>query len=417
MNKGSFGSARLQCKPKRFTDCQILQPDGTLLEGEDLFVCCEGKIHLSQPGDMSEGFIEMIDCEGGILSPGFIDLQLNGAYGVDFSDVASADFGSIMDVCKKLPSSGVTSFLPTLVSCDAVVYKELLPRYYQIINDETNYSYVGGAVILGLHLEGPYFAMEKRGAHNISSIRSSFTDNDFTDIYGEIIKQRPGLVRLVTLAPELPGALDVISELKDTGCIVSMGHSNATFEQGVNGIKSGATLITHLFNAMKPFHHREPGLAGLIALHNEQVQRPFVSIIVDGFHLHPTVVNLVNLTNPDRLILVTDAMSAMGLNDGQHTLGSMRVEKRDKRATIVGTETLAGSVVSMDECLRSFVEFTGVSPGEALLKCTLAPATLLGLCDTIGVIKSGADADLVLLNDQLVVRKTWVKGTEVFCAD
>lgn len=414
---------QLRCKPKRFTNCRILQADGSFLEGKDLFVCCEGKIHLSlPPGGMTEQPIEIIDCEGAILSPGFIDLQLNGAYGVDFSDVGNVK-ADIMGICKNLPSSGVTSFLPTLVSCGAMVYRELLPKYYQLMrnNDDDNSSLTdsntGGATMLGLHLEGPYFAMEKRGAHDISSIRSSFTDHYFIDIYGEIMKQKPGLVRLVTLAPELPGAMDVISELTNNGCIVSMGHSDATYEQGVDGIKSGATLVTHLFNAMKPFHHREPGLAGLIALKDEQVQRPFVSLIVDGFHLHPTVVNFVNMTNTDRIILVTDAMSAMGLDDGQHTLGSMKVEKCGKRATIVGTETLAGSVVPMDECLRCFLDFTGASPGEALLKCTLAPATLLGLCDKIGVIKSGADADLVLLTDQLVVRKTWVKGNEVYCAD
>ena len=257
------------------------------------------------------------------------------------------------------------------------------------------------------------------------------------------------------MAPELQGSLSVIQTLtKECGVAVSMGHTDATFSEGMDGITNGASLITHLFNAMKPFHHREPGLLGVIQKNHKNKQHqqqyieetncytpestsfsnPFFSIIVDGLHSHPAAVKMAYNLNPKKLVLVTDAMSAMGLGYGTHSLGSISVTIKnennsnncndnkndnkhkdyDKKATIAGTDILAGSVVSMDTCIRNLKKFTGCSTSDVLATATLHPAQVLKCEKDIGSLRVGSYADLVLLDDDLNVVKTFVNGILVY---
>jgi N-acetylglucosamine-6-phosphate deacetylase len=242
---------------------------------------------------------------------------------------------------------------------------------------------------------------------------------------------------IVTMAPELPGASKVIEELTTKhGIVVSMGHTDATMQQGKEGMASGATLLTHLFNAMRPFHHREPGLLGLLAGNNNNTigsspssqekghkrkrttntNRPYYSLICDGLHSHSTSVQMATSLHPKGAILVTDAMAAMGLGDGQHMLGTESVVVKGMRATLAHQpETLAGSVSSMDRCVKSFFDFTQCTPGEAIAAATSRPAHLLKLDDRIGKVQKGHKADLVLLESTtLSVLNTWINGNMVF---
>ena len=241
------------------------------------------------------------------------------------------------------------------------------------------------------------------------------------ETYGSANLREDFGVTTVTLAPERKGAVEIIRALSRQGIVVSMGHTDATLGDGQKAMGNGATLITHMFNAMQPFHHREPALLGLVAeqsgggMVNENtsgMKELYFSIIADGIHAHPTAVRLAHSLCPDRAILITDAMSAMGLGDGEHSLGDTRVMVKGMKATVAGTDTLAGSVASMDVCIRSYRKYTQCSTGQALESATLHPAKVLGIHDKKGRIKVGADADLVLLDDDLNVMKTWVGGRD-----
>ncbi len=451
----------------RFVNARILQRDGSLRKGELTVNSSTGiiiqirfdSLQQQQRQSMDDDTIDhnqichTVDCRGMILSPGFIDIQLNGAYGIDFSNGGSEEneeegglcIDDIFQVATSLCQSGVTSFCPTMVSSSRDTYRRVIPlmnraRREQQQQQHDNNARVG-ANILGMHLEGPFFDPKKRGAHDeqhilapskgIDTVREVYGLNDNASDMNEDESSSPILenIDIITLAPELDGALDATKSLTQTSArghnvVVSCGHTGATYEEGLQAISHGATLLTHLFNAMNPFHHRKPGLVGLLSskskLANMGCRRPYFSLIVDGIHVHESAVSMAYNSHPNGCVLVTDAMSAMGLGDGSHALGDMSVCIKGDRATLTGTDTLAGSVVSMDKCVRRFQEFTGCSTGEALLCASLHPANVLnrsvmrerdGIVEApIGVLEIGAKADLVLLTDKLNVVGTWVHG-------
>lgn len=454
----------------RFINARLLQRDGSLKMGALTVDSSTGIIiqirfdsqpaedydHVLSDDDEDKLIIHTVDCRGMILSPGFIDLQLNGAYGVDFSGcvddndctaAAGLCTDDIFQVANLLCQSGVTSFCPTMVSSSRETYRRVLPlirraRREQQQHHQQNFdgnTFKIGANILGMHLEGPFFDPLKRGAHDERHILSPSKGIDTVrEVYGlsqvqenendRIDYSNPMLtdIDIITLAPELDGALNAIKSLtthtsaSDHNVVVSCGHTGATYEEGMQAVTHGATLLTHLFNAMNPFHHRFPGLVGLLSsetkLRQMGSQRPYFSLIVDGIHVHESAVCMAYNSHPDGCVLVTDAMSAMGLGDGIHALGNMSVSIKGDRATLAGTDTLAGSVVSMNTCVRRFQEFTGCSIGEALLCATLHPANVLNRSvmrereAPIGVLEVGARADLVLVTDKLDVAATWVHG-------
>jgi len=366
--------------------------------------------------------VHVMDCHGHILSPGFIDIQINGGYGVDFSD-PNITKHDVALVAAKLPVSGVTSFSPTLISCSSDEYSKILPVIGSLCErsdtEMGKVNDVSGACILGIHVEGPFFAPSKSGAHPRQHIQDPIDGiNTVYNVYGTNRLCDEFKVTTVTLAPEREGALGAIKALTEQGIVVSMGHTDATLEEGRLAIRNGATLITHLFNAMKPFHHREPALLGLLAESGtcgRQENHLYFTIISDGIHVHSTAIRLAQTLHPTGAVLITDAMSAMGLEDGRHTLGDTDVIVRGMKATVVGTETLAGSVASMDYCVRSYKQFTKCSLVEALRAVTLNPATVLGKSKK-GRLVRGADADLVMLDDDLNVLGTWVRGRQLYKA-
>ena len=337
---------------------------------------------------------QTIDADGLLLAPGFIDLQINGAFGHDFT----ADPDSIGHVAAKLPRYGVTAFLPTVITSPLQTVSAAQDVLAGLGGADTT-----GARPLGLHVEGPFLNPDKRGAHNPDHLLLP----DLAAARGWSPERG---VRLVTLAPELPRALDLVTQLVARGVVVSAGHSTATYEQAKQGFGAGIRYGTHLFNGMPTLHHREPGLVGAL-LSNTGIR---VGLIVDGIHIHPSVVDLVwRAVGPARLTLVTDAIGALGMPPGRHQLADFEVDV-DETSVRLPDGTLAGSILSLDVALRNLMVFTGCSLAQALPTVTATPAELLGLGAERGHIAPGAMADLVLLTPDLQVQTTIAEGTLVY---
>ena len=337
---------------------------------------------------------QVIDATGLILAPGFFDLQINGAFGADFT----ANPETIWPVGAQLPQYGVTSFLPTIITAPF----ETIAQAQNTVLSARPGTY-RGAEPLGLHIEGPFLNPQKKGAHNPAHLQQP----NLTAISNWNPAQA---VRLVTLAPELNQADLLIRTLTERGIVVSAGHSLATFAEAQAGFAAGIRYGTHLFNAMPPIHHREPGLIGAL-LDNSQIT---IGIIADGIHVHPALVKTVfQAIGPRRLNLVTDAMAALGMPAGQYQLGDFQVTVESNTARLADG-TLAGSILSSDAALRNLIQFTGCSLGEALVTLTETPANLLGLATHKGQIAPGYDADLVLLNAELQVVMTMVGGQVIY---
>lgn len=325
-----------------------------------------------------------------IVAPGFIDLQVNGAFGYSVGTDAAAWRG----LCARLPETGVTSFLPTLVSSPAASYPAVVETFLAQRD-------AAGAQPLGLHLEGPFLSPQRAGVHALEALASAPAD-----LYAPL---RGGAVLMVTLAPELPGALARIRALRDQGIVVSLGHTDATLEQASAAVDAGATLVTHLYSAMSPFHHRAPGMVGA-ALSDERLA---VGLIADGVHCHPASVRLaLRCKGVERVALVTDAMAGAGMPDGVYTLG-------DQSVTVHGLEArradglLAGSVLRLDQAVRNARAWGALGIADACRLASEVPARLLDLDDR-GRLARGATADLVLLDESLHVQASLRAGACVY---
>uniref|UniRef100_A0A8C4NNM2 N-acetylglucosamine-6-phosphate deacetylase n=1 Tax=Eptatretus burgeri TaxID=7764 RepID=A0A8C4NNM2_EPTBU len=348
-----------------------------------------------------------VDCCGKILAPGFIDVQINGGYGVDFSSSGAYLRDGVQLVGKKLLSHGVTSFCPTIVTSPTQVYYQVNGL---VFGGHSNVEHV--IFFSGVHLEGPFISQEKRGAHTVELVRS-FADGgmkDVLDIYGDTDN-----VSIVTLAPELPRSHEVIRELNRRGIRVSLGHSIANLSQAEAAVQQGACFITHLFNAMLPFHHRDPGIVGLLT--SDQIppgRTIYYGMIADGIHTNPAALRIAHRSHPTGIVLVSDAIMAMGLSPGIHRLGQQHVEIQGLHAFVEGTQTLCGSIATMDMCVRHFWKATGCSVEAALEAACLHPAQMLGISNRKGTLANNSDADFVLLDDELRVSATYIAGKRVW---
>lgn len=369
---------------------QLLTPDGWLPDG--VVVMEGGRITVIAPATTSQAMIHAADH---FLVPGFIDLQLNGAFGLDFTQQPE----TIWAVAERLPQYGVTSFLPTVITSPLATVRKA-----QESMGARPYTF-SGAEPLGLHLEGPFLNPQKKGAHNPRHLQLP-TLQAVADWSPETH------VRLVTLAPELPGALPIITALAERGVIVSAGHSMATFAEAKAGFAAGVRYGTHLFNAMPGLHHREPGLVGALL----DDARLTMGIIPDGIHVHPALLKLAWQIAGPRLNVVTDAMAALGMPPGSYDLGDFRVTV-DETTCRLPDGTLAGSILGMDTAVRHLITYTDCSLAEAVAAVTAVPADLLGLGRQKGRIAPGFDADLVLLTPDLQVAMTMVHGNVVYSTD
>jgi len=391
---------------KKFTNCRLVR-DGKLVR-DDLWVR-KGVILDPEKIYFDERTVadEILDCNNAIIAPGYIDIQINGGFGIDFSRPSENPREGISKVAKGILSHGVTAFCPTLVTTTKDVYSDIVP---QIRRTEGS---VDGAAVLGLHLEGPFISPEKKGAHPPECMRTMTGGlDDIRATYGGDLSQ----VAMVTVAPELPGAIDAIRELVSEGVLVSLGHSTADLETGEEAVRNGASCITHLFNAMTAFHHRDPGLVGLLTSDQLGGRKVSYGLIADGMHTHPAALRFAQKVDPAGLILVTDAVPALGLGVGTHTIGRMEVTVLEDKAVIAGTNTLCGSIAPMDKCVQNFYSFTEASMVEAINMATLHPARLLGISHRKGTLSFGSDADLIILDHQLNLLQTYVGGDKAFSA-
>jgi N-acetylglucosamine-6-phosphate deacetylase len=335
-----------------------------------------------------------LEAAGLSLAPGFIDLQINGAFGKDFTN----EPGTIWQAASLLPRYGVTSFLPTIVSSP----REKMEMAQGVICACPPPQF-RGAVPLGLHLEGPFLNPAKRGAHSLAHLRLP----DTAEAQGWTPDRG---IRLVTLAPELPSGHEMVEMLVARRIVVSAGHSLASYEQGVAGINAGITYGTHLFNAMPVLDRRAPGLVGAL-LGDDRIT---AGIIADGIHLHPSLVALAwNAKGPLRISLVTDAMAALGMPDGTYKLGGQDVIVAGAEARLADG-TLAGSVLALDQAVRNLISFAGCHSYEAISTVTTVPASLLGMAKSRGRIAPGFRADMVLLDSALHVVEALVGGEVVY---
>jgi len=331
-----------------------------------------------------------------IVSPGLVDLQCNGGFGLE----VGGDAGALRALAARLPSTGVTTFLPTAVSSDAAFYRALAAAFAASRG-------APGAEAAGLHLEGPLLSPARAGAHDPAAIAAAEATLD--GVLDELLGA--GALRLVTLAPERPGALDRIRRLVDFGVTVALGHTDATFAEAIAGIDAGATLVTHLFNAMSGLHHRAPGAVGA-ALTDDRVA---VGLIADGVHLHPAILALaLRAKGPERIVLVTDAVAAAGAPPGDYQLGGLPVTS-DGESARRPDGTLAGSTLTLDRAVRAMVGLGGARIEDALAMASTVPAARVGLTDR-GALAVGRRADLALWSADLAVETTIAGGQAVFRA-
>ncbi|KAH9856789.1 Metallo-dependent hydrolase [Lenzites betulinus] len=479
-----------------FTNCLLPTEDGGLVL-KDLWIDERRGLIL----DSQRTFFQrkerpdrIIDLGGNILSPGFIDIQINGAYNFDFSVYEGDDEAyrtGLRRVAQNIVETGVTSLLPTIITQERSLYPKLLHLLRP-------YSAPNSATLLGWHAEGPFIQFAKRGAHAPQFLVPAKEGmKSFEDVYGKenladtedwLMDAQDALgVRVITAAPEIDGVMPSVEELVRRGVVFSIGHSIATTDIATAAVQRGARLITHLFNAMPQLHHRDPSIIGLLgaspaesprtsesaqailpalaSLHRVPsvikraaaqegakptseafddaqtppqtpvlraqedlglqkgkvadlaFERPFYEMIVDGIHSHPNSVRLAYTAYPEGCILITDAMKILDphLKDGVHEWrDGKRFVKAGDKLYLEGTDTLAGSVVTLDKCVRNFSRFTGCSLGEAIRCATFNPARCLGLEHRKGTLRPGADADLVVLDRKGKVLSTWVAGKEVW---
>lgn len=326
------------------------------------------------------------------LGAAWIDLQVNGGWGEDFT----SDPSSIWEVGARLPETGVTAFLPTIISAPY----EVADTAIQVLRSGPPSGY-RGAQPIGLHIEGPWISPEWSGAHNPDHLREP-------DV--EVAKRwaSSGLVKMVTIAPELGHAPDVASLLAANGVVVSAGHSDADFATASRALQGSWASVTHLFNQMSPFHHRAPGMVGAALLSNRTC-----AVIADGVHVDPAAVELAwGHLGPDRMCLVTDSIAATGLGEGTYLLGDVEVAvSGDGPRTSTGA--LAGSTLTMDRAVANLLAWTGSTLEQALDSASLVPARTIGVTDR-GRLAPGFRGDIVVLDRDLHVVETIIGGEVVY---
>lgn len=341
-----------------------------------------------------------VDLGGTILAPGFIDIHVHGGYGVNFEQ--SENLSTALHIYSNwIVTRGVTGYLCSIAAPDHQSLVNLINSYVPILKEGVN-----GAEVLGLHLEGPYLNNnKKKGAFDPSWLREPSLEEVL-----EYIETSEGWIRQMTMDPELPGAKEVASLLKSAGIVVALGHTNSDYELATEALRGNFTHVTHTFNAQKGFNHRAPGVFGAV-LTSDQVT---AELILDNIHVHPGAMKVLHrCVGTDRIVLVTDAMPGAGFGDGTYDLVGHLVTVKENKATLEDG-TLAGSIATMDECVRNAVRDVGIPLNHAVQMASLNAARSMGFADRLGSITQGKAASFVVIDEDVNIYLTMVKGKIVY---
>jgi N-acetylglucosamine-6-phosphate deacetylase len=362
----------------------------------------DGRIAAVGTGDGWPSDARVTRLHDGVLAPGLVDLQVNGAFGTDFAD---ADTGQWREILTRLPSTGVTSVVPTFITAAVADLADALTGYRRLRGSLD--AVPGAARTLGVHLEGPFLSERRRGAHEASLL----CDPAPAHVDRLLEAGADGALLYVTLAPERPGGLDAIRRFVAAGVRVAVGHSDATDRIVRAAADAGATMVTHLYNAQRPLHHRDPGVVGAALADPRLV----LGMIVDLHHVEPTAVRVAFAAAGGRVALVTDAVAALGMPQGRYQLGGQVIDVLPDRPPLRLDGAIAGSSLRLDDAVANAVS-CGVALPDALEAATRVPADAIGRPD-LGRLSAGAAADLVWLSDELRTRATWVAGHLAYADD
>jgi N-acetylglucosamine-6-phosphate deacetylase len=342
-----------------------------------------------------------VDFGDAVLAPGFLDIHVHGGAGLDVMRALASDLPRLGHF---LATHGVTGYFPTTVAAPLDVTCAAVDRLAASIEEDPSPTHTTGSSVqarpLGIHLEGPFLSHKRRGAH-----LQEFLVTPTLETFDRLWQAGRGQVRMMTIAPELPGAMEVIAEAARRQVCVSIGHSDAEMTVALSAVNAGARHATHTFNAMRPLDHRDPGIIGEV-LSDDRLS---ADIIADGRHVAAPVVKLfLRAKGIEKAVLITDSISATGMPEGRYQLGPIEVEVKEGRCTVNGT--LAGSVLTMDRAVRNVTQFARWSLKDAIRAATLNPARAVGLPGNHGVLASGAPADFTVLSSAGEVQKTIVSG-------
>ena len=358
---------------------KVFQEDGSFLE-QAIYINDHRLVDKAEYQDDGE----VIDAEGLLVLPGLVDIHSHGAAGEDFSDGNPEGLKKILQYEKRC---GITSYCPTSMTFP----KERLRQIFASIKGAQTED---GATVVGINMEGPFLDPAKKGAH----VEKWIAAPDVAFVR-ELNQDADGLVRLVTLAPNMEGAEEFIKEMHEEVCI-SLGHTAADYDCASRAMKLGAHHVTHLYNAMQPFGHRAPGLIGA-AMDDPECM---VELICDGYHIHPSAIRAAfRLFGPERVILISDSMRATGMENGTYELGGQEVTVKDRKA-VLKDGTLAGSATNLYGCMCKAVEF-GIPLEQAIMAATANPARSIGIFDRVGSIRIGKQADLLLVSENLELKR------------
>lgn len=384
----------------KITNVRIVSEDGVIEDGE-LYVHHDTIVAVKDSSlsrnEEKETFQEVIDGGGGWLLPGFIDIHVHGGAGSQFMDATPQALHTIARFHSKY---GTTAMLATTVAAPLDQLERVLDCVHQYRIKPQPF-----AQIAGVHLEGPFLNKKRPGAQN----PLHFLAPD-TAILKRWLHDYPETLRLVTLAPELPGATDMIRMLKVAGVVSACGHTEATYEEVINAVPCGLTHAVHTFNAMRELHHREPGTVGAVLTDD----RITAEVIADGLHVHPACIQMLYRLKKEQLILVTDAIAASGLGDGTYKLGDLDVIVKEGTARLKENGALAGSTLTMLAAFQFAVRVAGIPIEDASRMASLNPARVIGIDGSTGSIKTGKKADLIWLDRDLNLKQVWVAGNKRF---
>ena len=353
----------------------VFCPDGTF-QIKDLYVA-DGLITDDVEAARADG--KVIDANRKYVIPGLVDIHSHGAVGHDFCD---ADSAGLKEILRYEKSCGITSYCPTSMTLSKEMLMDIFKSAANIEHTEEL------ANIAGINMEGPFIAESKKGAQN-----GKYISKPDVALFEEINKASGNRIKLVTLAPEEAGSAEFIEKLHDKVAI-SVGHTNANYDEATAAFKAGANHVTHLCNAMPPFHHRDPGVYGAAADHEDV----FVELICDGIHIHSAMIrSIFKLFGADRICLISDSMEATGMPDGDYELGKQHVIKKGHLATLEDG-TLAGSATNLFDCMKKAMEF-GIAPADAVKAATMTPAKSIKAYPQIGALQAGSKADVLILDD------------------